>query len=109
MVRPHGVEQPDRDGAGDGGGGGRGRSGKKRKRKPEEKLEPDPDNPAEVLKFELAEELGLLDKVRKVGWGGLTAAESGRLGGLLTRRLKEAGLLPAEPGTGRVSSAGGKT
>ena len=42
----------------------------------------------ERLKLEIAEELGLLDKVRKHGWKSLTAKETGRIGGLLTRRKK---------------------
>ncbi|HHV79319.1 MAG TPA: small, acid-soluble spore protein, alpha/beta type [Firmicutes bacterium] len=46
-------------------------------------------SPLELLKMEVAEELGLLEKIRKVGWGGLSAAESGRIGGVMTQRLKE--------------------
>ncbi len=42
----------------------------------------------EKLKFEIAEELGLLDKVKQYGWKGLTAKETGRIGGLMTRRKK---------------------
>ncbi|HHV39307.1 MAG TPA: small, acid-soluble spore protein, alpha/beta type [Tepidimicrobium sp.] len=41
------------------------------------------------LKYEIAEELGLMDKINKVGWGGLTAKESGRIGGLITVRKKD--------------------
>lgn len=43
----------------------------------------------EKLKYEIAEELGLSDKVSKEGWGGLTAEETGRIGGIMTRRKKE--------------------
>ena len=43
----------------------------------------------EELKMESAEELGLLDKVKKVGWAGLSAKETGRMGGILTRRKRE--------------------
>lgn len=46
---------------------------------------PDPLYP---LKIKIASELGLLDKVRQVGWGGLTSAESGRVGGLMMRVLR---------------------
>lgn len=42
----------------------------------------------EALKMEIAKELGLADKVLKYGWGGLSSAESGRIGGILARRLK---------------------
>mgnify|MGYP000038635262 CR=1 FL=1 len=42
----------------------------------------------ERIKYEIAEELGLLDKVLKSGWKSLTAKETGRIGGLVTRRKK---------------------
>ena len=42
-----------------------------------------------MLKYEIAEELGLLDKVKKDGWKCLTAKESGRIGGLITKRKKQ--------------------
>lgn len=41
------------------------------------------------LKYEIAEELGLLDKVLKNGWKSLTAKETGRIGGLVTKRKKQ--------------------
>ena len=40
-------------------------------------------------KYEIAEELGLMDKVKELGWGGLTAKETGRIGGLITVRKKQ--------------------
>jgi small acid-soluble spore protein F (minor alpha/beta-type SASP) len=43
----------------------------------------------ETIKYEIAEELGLKDKVLEVGWSGLTAEETGRIGGIMTRRKKE--------------------
>lgn len=49
--------------------------------------------PLDRLKLQIAEELGLAEKVRVQGWGMLTAAESGRLGGILNRRLREQGLV----------------
>jgi small acid-soluble spore protein F (minor alpha/beta-type SASP) len=42
----------------------------------------------EKMKYEIAEELGLTDKVRKEGWGGLSAGETGRIGGLMAKRKK---------------------
>ena len=45
--------------------------------------------PEEQLKYEIAEELGLLDKVVEEGWKSLSAKETGRIGGLMTRRKKE--------------------
>ena len=41
------------------------------------------------MKFEIASELGLADKVINGGWRSLTAKESGRIGGLITKRKKE--------------------
>ncbi|SEU33173.1 Small, acid-soluble spore protein, alpha/beta type [Lacrimispora sphenoides] len=51
----------------------------------------DPRNmkPEEVLKFEIASELGLGDKVIESGWRSLSAKESGRIGGLITKRKRE--------------------
>ena len=37
----------------------------------------------ERLKYEVAEELGLLPKLQEVGWAGLSTAESGRIGGIV--------------------------
>ena len=45
--------------------------------------------PEEELKYEIARELGLLDKVVEQGWKALTAKEIGRIGGLMTRRRRE--------------------
>ena len=45
--------------------------------------------PDEVLKYEIAGELGLLDRVLENGWHTLTAKETGRIGGLVTRRKRE--------------------
>jgi small acid-soluble spore protein F (minor alpha/beta-type SASP) len=43
----------------------------------------------EKIKYEIAGELGLSEKVDKYGWSGLTAEETGRIGGIMTRRKKE--------------------
>jgi len=43
----------------------------------------------DIMKMEIAEELGLMDKVKANGWKSLTAKESGRIGGILARRKKE--------------------
>ena len=42
----------------------------------------------EKLKYEIAEELGLLEKVLDGGWKSLTSKETGRIGGIMTKRLK---------------------
>ena len=41
------------------------------------------------LKFEIAQELGLDAKVIEGGWRSLTAKESGKIGGLITKRKRE--------------------
>lgn len=46
-------------------------------------------NDIEELKLEIAAELGLLEKVQAVGWAGLSAKETGRMGGLVTKRKRE--------------------
>ena len=45
--------------------------------------------PDEKVKYEIAEELGLLDRVMKDGWKSLTSKETGRIGGLITKRRRE--------------------
>lgn len=47
-------------------------------------LEPD-----EKMKYEVAEELGLLDRVLSEGWKSLTSKETGRIGGMVTKRKKQ--------------------
>ena len=42
-----------------------------------------------LLKLEAAEELGLIDKVKEVGWSGLTSEETGKVGGYMTRKIKQ--------------------
>ena len=45
---------------------------------------------AERLKYEVAGELGLLPKLQEVGWAGLSTAESGKIGGIVGARLRNA-------------------
>jgi len=42
----------------------------------------------DIMKLEIAEELGLMDKVNDTGWKSLTARESGRIGGIMSKRNK---------------------
>ncbi len=44
--------------------------------------------PEDAMKYEIANELGLGEKLFEVGWGGLTAEETGRIGGLITRKKR---------------------
>ena len=77
----------------------------------ENKVDFEKMTPAERLKYEVAEEIGLADKVRQYGWRSLTAnppallgsqaspwqygwrsltaKESGRIGGLMTKKRRE--------------------
>ena len=48
----------------------------------------------EMIKLEIVRELGLLEKVKTYGWKSLSSKETGRIGGLITRRKKQ--LLEAE-------------
>ena len=43
---------------------------------------------SERLKYEIAEELGILDKVLSDGWRSLSAKETGKIGGMITSRKK---------------------
>jgi small acid-soluble spore protein F (minor alpha/beta-type SASP) len=56
------------------------KSAKSRKKKPL--------TPKERLKLKIAKELGLLEKLKREGWGGLSAQECGQVGGILSRRMR---------------------
>lgn len=45
--------------------------------------------PEEKMKYEIASELGLLDKVLEDGWKSLSAKDTGRIGGIITKRKKQ--------------------
>jgi len=57
-------------------------------KKKEEPIDLNNIKPEEQLKYEIAEELGLIDKVLASGWKSLTAKESGRIGGLMTKKRR---------------------
>ena len=57
---------------------------KKKKTKNLTKLDPKKER-----KYEIAEELGLLDRVMQDGWKSLTSKETGRIGGMVTGRRRE--------------------
>lgn len=46
-------------------------------------------SPEDRLKYEVAQELGLLDKVVAGGWKSLSAKETGKIGGLVNKRKKK--------------------
>ena len=58
-------------------------------KKKEEKINLNRIPQEEQLKYEIAEELGVLDKVLESGWKSLSAKETGRIGGLMTKRRRE--------------------
>lgn len=45
-------------------------------------------DPKQRMKYEIAKELGLYDQVIEEGWKSLSAKETGRIGGLMTKRTK---------------------
>ena len=61
------------------------------KKKPEP-IDTEHLKPEDRLKFEIATELGLADKVISGGWRSLTSKESGRIGGLVTKKKRELAL-----------------
>lgn len=59
------------------------------KSKTKKSFDPEHMTPEETLKFEIAEELGLADRVIQEGWRCLTSKESGRIGGMITKRKRQ--------------------
>ncbi len=57
--------------------------------KKEKKIDLSKITPEEQLKYEIAEELGLLPDVLKSGWKSLSAKDTGRIGGLVSKRKRE--------------------
>lgn len=43
----------------------------------------------DIIKYEIAKELGLEDKITTGGWKSLTSKESGKIGGMLNKRLRD--------------------
>ena len=58
----------------------------KKDKKEKKKKVPTPDD---LMKLEIAKEIGIMDKLEEFGWGGLTAKETGRIGGLMTAKKKK--------------------
>lgn len=46
-------------------------------------------NEKERLKFETAVELGLAERLMEKGWKSLSASETGKIGGIMNRKMKE--------------------
>ena len=58
-------------------------------KKKEKKIDLNNLEPEEKMKCEVAEELGLLDRVLADGWKSLTSKETGRIGGMVTKKKRE--------------------
>ena len=58
-------------------------------KKKEKKIDLNSLEPEEKMKYEVAEELGLLDRVLSEGWKSLTSKETGRIGGIVTKKKRE--------------------
>ena len=58
-------------------------------KKKEKKIDLNNLEPEEKMKYEGAEELGLLDRVLADGWKSLTSKETGRIGGIVTKKKRE--------------------
>lgn len=58
-------------------------------KKNEKKVDLHKLTPEDQLKYAIAEELGLLDKVVKNGWKSLSSKESGKIGGVMASRKKQ--------------------
>jgi len=43
----------------------------------------------ETIKMEVAEELGLVGKIKREGWQNLTARETGKIGGRMSKLLRK--------------------
>ena len=57
-----------------------------RSRKP---VNPASENALDRMKFEIASELGIAEKVRSSGWSTMTSADCGRVGGQMVRKMIE--------------------
>lgn len=57
--------------------------------KKEKKVDLNNIAPEDKLKYEIAEELGLLDRVLEDGWKSLSAKETGRIGGIMNKRRRK--------------------
>lgn len=71
--------------------------------KKEKKIDLNNLTPEDKMKLEIAEELGLLDRVLNEGWKGLSARETGRIGGLMTKKKKELKTAAQKAGDGTAA------
>lgn len=50
-------------------------------------VNPGAENALDRMKMEVANELGISDRVRSQGWSTMTSADCGRVGGQMVRRM----------------------
>lgn len=50
-------------------------------------VNPGSENALDQMKFEIATELGIADRVRSQGWSTMTSADCGRVGGQMVRKM----------------------
>ena len=58
-------------------------------KKKDQKIDLNNLTPEEQLKLEIAEEIGVFDKVIKSGWISLSSKESGKIGCMMEKRKKQ--------------------
>lgn len=52
-------------------------------------LTPEAEQSMDRFKHEVAEELGLADKIARQGWGDMTTRECGKVGGTMVKKMIE--------------------
>lgn len=55
----------------------------------------------DIMKMEIAKELGLWEQIEKEGWESLSNAACGRLGGIMGKRMREKRDPSPSPGKGK--------
>lgn len=60
---------------------------RRKKRGPSKKKKPPTEN--DLMKMEIAKELGFEQRILEEGFGALTARETGKIGGIMTARKKK--------------------
>lgn len=63
---------------------------KNSRKKQKKKVDPRPGR--QKLKEEVASELGLLDDIHEKGWGSLSSRETGKIGGIISKKLRLQGI-----------------
>ncbi|MDF2571171.1 MAG: Small, acid-soluble spore protein alpha/beta type [Sporomusa sp.] len=79
-----------------------------RSRKP---VNPGAENALDRMKMEVANELGISERVRSQGWNTMTSADCGRVGGHMVRRMIEQyeSSMGGQTATATTTSATGTT